>query len=58
MLKTGAPWSGPTTVRIVTPRQEHIGTAVDVDADGALILETADGRRQRIVYGDCFHRGN
>jgi BirA family transcriptional regulator, biotin operon repressor / biotin---[acetyl-CoA-carboxylase] ligase len=28
------------------------GIAVDVDSDGALILETADGKRKRVVAGD------
>ena len=28
------------------------GVAVDVDSDGALILETADGKRKRVVAGD------
>jgi BirA family biotin operon repressor/biotin-[acetyl-CoA-carboxylase] ligase len=29
-----------------------VGTAVDVDSDGALILETKDGKRKRVVAGD------
>jgi len=29
-----------------------VGVAVDVDSDGALILETADGERKKIVAGD------
>jgi BirA family biotin operon repressor/biotin-[acetyl-CoA-carboxylase] ligase len=28
------------------------GTAVDVDSNGALILETKDGNRKRVVAGD------
>jgi len=43
-------------VEIVTHRQTLQGRAVDVDAAGSLILETADGRRRTIRYGDCFHR--
>ena len=41
-------------VRIVTTREVAEGRAMDVDENGALILEHKDGRRQRIVYGDCF----
>jgi len=41
-------------VRIVTTRQVAEGRAVDVDENGALIMEGKDGRRQKIVYGDCF----
>ncbi len=44
------------TVTIVTHRREVRGLAVDVDDTGALILELADGTREKIVYGDCFHR--
>lgn len=43
-------------VVITTTRQEHQGMAVDVDDDGALILESPDGQRERVLYGDCFHR--
>jgi BirA family biotin operon repressor/biotin-[acetyl-CoA-carboxylase] ligase len=42
------------TVRIVTRREESEGLAVDVDENGALVLELADGTRKKIVYGDCF----
>ncbi|KJS00584.1 MAG: hypothetical protein VR65_12280 [Desulfobulbaceae bacterium BRH_c16a] len=31
------------------------GLAVDVDEDGGLILEMADGMRRTVFYGDCFH---
>ena len=41
-------------VRVVTVREERAGRAADVDPDGALILETADGERHRVIYGDCF----
>ena len=41
-------------VRIVTRREESEGLAVDVDENGALVLELADGTRKKIVYGDCF----
>jgi BirA family biotin operon repressor/biotin-[acetyl-CoA-carboxylase] ligase len=32
------------------------GIAVDVDSDGALILETADGKRKRVVAGDIEYK--
>ena len=42
-------------VKIVTTREVAQGLAVDVDDDGALILEMPDGSLKRIIYGDCFH---
>ena len=41
-------------VRIVTQREESEGLAVDVDENGSLVLELADGERKKIIYGDCF----
>ncbi len=41
-------------VRIVTSAATTEGKAVDVDENGALILEQADGIRKKILYGDCF----
>ncbi len=41
-------------VRIVTTREVSEGVAIDVDANGALLLEQADGTVMTIVYGDCF----
>ncbi len=32
------------------------GTAIDVDSDGALILETEDGERKRVVAGDVEYK--
>jgi BirA family biotin operon repressor/biotin-[acetyl-CoA-carboxylase] ligase len=32
------------------------GVAVDVDSDGALILETGDGKRKRVVAGDIEYK--
>jgi hypothetical protein len=29
---------------------------VDVEEDGALVLELEDGTRKKNVYGDCFHQ--
>lgn len=42
-------------VCITTINDTFSGTASDIDAQGGLILEMADGRRQTIVHGDCFH---
>jgi BirA family transcriptional regulator, biotin operon repressor / biotin---[acetyl-CoA-carboxylase] ligase len=44
-------------VKIVTHQEVSEGLAVDVEQDGALVLELADGTRKKIVYGDCFHQG-
>ena len=44
-------------VKIVTHKEVSDGLAVDVEQDGALVLELADGTRKKIVYGDCFHQG-
>jgi BirA family biotin operon repressor/biotin-[acetyl-CoA-carboxylase] ligase len=43
-------------VKIITRNQISEGTAVDVDDNGALILRHADGSKQKIIYGDCFHQ--
>ncbi|HBG20562.1 MAG TPA: biotin--[acetyl-CoA-carboxylase] ligase, partial [Desulfobulbaceae bacterium] len=42
-------------VTIATVRDTYEGLAVDVDEDGGLILEMADGARRTVFYGDCFH---
>lgn len=42
-------------VRVQTLNEVFEGKAVDVEANGALVLEDADGIRKSIVYGDCFH---
>jgi len=44
-------------VKIVTHQEVSEGLAVDVEQDGALVLELTDGTRKKIVYGDCFHKG-
>jgi BirA family biotin operon repressor/biotin-[acetyl-CoA-carboxylase] ligase len=43
-------------VNVVTIRDSFEGLALDVNEDGALILQTADGSRRTVFYGDCFHR--
>jgi BirA family biotin operon repressor/biotin-[acetyl-CoA-carboxylase] ligase len=42
-------------VRVVTEREVLEGLAVDVDKDGGLLMELADGSSRRVIYGDCFH---
>jgi len=41
-------------VRIVTQAEVSEGLAVDVDDSGALVLELANGKQKKIIYGDCF----
>ena len=45
-------------VTIQTIHDTFSGIARDVDETGALILERPDGRRQRVVHGDCFHQSS
>jgi len=42
-------------VRIVSRHEVTAGKAVDVDPNGALIVETRYGDLKTIYYGDCFH---
>jgi BirA family biotin operon repressor/biotin-[acetyl-CoA-carboxylase] ligase len=42
-------------VKIVTHKEIYEGIAIDVEPDGTLVLELADGSRKSIIYGDCFH---
>jgi BirA family biotin operon repressor/biotin-[acetyl-CoA-carboxylase] ligase len=39
-------------VKVTSFREVLTGTAIDVDSDGALILETKEGERKRVVAGD------
>jgi len=43
-------------VRIVSRQGVTEGKAMDVDANGALIVRTKDGSLKKIYYGDCFHK--
>jgi len=43
-------------VKIVSRRGVTEGMAMDVDANGALIVRTDDGSINKIYYGDCFHQ--
>lgn len=42
-------------VKIITTMEKTEGIAIDVDENGALILELEDGSTKKIIYGDCFH---
>jgi BirA family biotin operon repressor/biotin-[acetyl-CoA-carboxylase] ligase len=42
-------------VKVTSFGEILIGVAVDVDSDGALILEMADGKRKRVVAGDIIY---
>jgi BirA family biotin operon repressor/biotin-[acetyl-CoA-carboxylase] ligase len=43
------------TVRIVTTHEITEGLALDVDENGSLVIELADGSIKKISHGDCFH---
>jgi len=43
-------------VKVISFGEIWVGMAVDVDSDGALILETEDGRRKRVVAGDIEYK--
>ena len=43
-------------VEVTSFGETLVGMAVDVDSDGALILETEDGKRKRVVAGDIEYR--
>lgn len=41
-------------VKIVAGNTEKTGLAVDIDANGALVLQKQDGGTESVFYGDCF----
>ncbi|MBN1399817.1 MAG: biotin--[acetyl-CoA-carboxylase] ligase [Anaerolineae bacterium] len=45
------------SVQIGTPEEIITGQAVDVDADGALLVLTPEGARRRVLVGDVTLRG-
>ncbi len=45
-------------VRIVTSERVTEGRAIDIDANGNLILETQNRNLETILYGDCFEIPN
>ncbi len=65
-LEKGAPsileaWRGQAQiqgrpVRVTSFGEILAGVAMDVDSDGALILETEEGERKRVVAGDIEYR--
>jgi BirA family biotin operon repressor/biotin-[acetyl-CoA-carboxylase] ligase len=46
------------SVQIGTPEEVIIGQALDVDADGALLVLTPEGTQRRILVGDVTLRGH
>ena len=42
-------------VSITSPGEKIVGRAVDIDRNGALIIEERDGSRRTIIAGDCIH---
>ncbi len=45
-------------VKVVTPVETIFGKALDIDNEGALLLELKNGTLKRIIYGDCFPVSN
>ncbi len=43
-------------VKVTSFGETVVGTAVDVDSDGALILETGDGKQRRVMAGDVEYK--
>ncbi len=42
-------------VRVITSEGEFVGKALDIDEEGALLIELEEGSLKRIFSGDCFH---
>lgn len=42
-------------VKILQPKREIAGKAVDIDGEGALVLRLRDGSYERVLSGDCIH---
>jgi biotin-(acetyl-CoA carboxylase) ligase len=43
-------------VKVTSFGETLVGVAIDVDSDGALILEMEQGERKRVVAGDIEYR--
>ena len=43
-------------VKVTSFGETVVGTAIDVDSDGALILETEDGKQTRVMAGDIEYK--
>jgi len=44
-------------VKVITPKEIIEGNAIDIDGEGALLIEVS-GRIKRIFSGDCIHLSN
>jgi BirA family biotin operon repressor/biotin-[acetyl-CoA-carboxylase] ligase len=58
ILKAWKDWAqiAGRRVRVTSFGETLVGIAIDVDSDGALILETEDGKRKRVVAGDIEYK--
>ncbi|MFN3921334.1 MAG: biotin--[acetyl-CoA-carboxylase] ligase [Caldimicrobium sp.] len=45
-------------VKVLSSERVFIGKAIDVDNEGALLLQSEEGKIERIFSGDCFHLRN
>jgi BirA family transcriptional regulator, biotin operon repressor / biotin---[acetyl-CoA-carboxylase] ligase len=45
-----------TRVQIRTLKNSFEGEAIDIDEFGALIIRKDNGKIERVIAGDCFHR--
>ena len=43
-------------VKVVAPTETYIGKAIDIDEEGLLIVEKADGTREKVLAGDVSIR--
>lgn len=43
-------------VKVTSFGKTFVGIAIDVDSDGALILETGDGKQERVMAGDIEYK--
>jgi BirA family biotin operon repressor/biotin-[acetyl-CoA-carboxylase] ligase len=44
-------------VKVVTTKDTIEGVAVDIEENGALVLRLDNGSLQKVIFGDCFDRG-
>jgi BirA family transcriptional regulator, biotin operon repressor / biotin---[acetyl-CoA-carboxylase] ligase len=61
LLNTVAQWKQRAVtlgrrVKVQTLSGFYEGLAVDVEQSGGLVLQTDEGKRETILYGDCFHQ--
>ena len=47
-------WGRDQVVRLSDDDQEIVGTVVGADPDGALVIQTADGGRRRVIAGELL----